>query len=666
MTFTRLVLHNFGGYRGQHECSFESTSPSRPIVLIGGLNGAGKSTIMDAIQLALFGKLARCSGRANLSYEEFLRRAVHRRVNPVEARVQLEFVSYSAGRRTLYCLDRSWSCSEHKVREHFEVRRDNVPDRVLSDNWLEHVDQWLPTKLSQIFFFDGEQLESLADAATSAEVLRAAVEALLGLDLVSRLSADLGLLERRKDAIALSDAALGELEALEKRRAALIETRSRLRLELGSAQNAVDECVRDIDAIEGEILKNGGRHFERRHDLESLHARYESELQGLEEELREVAEGPAPLLLIRPFLEDVYSQAANEDSAFKTRMVGDVLAERDLWLQERLREAGVADEVLSLTVGVLERDRELRAASRNVISYLQMTDDARAVLSGLRHEVLDRTRERVADLTERWTQASEVVETSARQLAAIPSAEAIAHLLSARDERRIALRAAEVRMETLAQSMSAIEGDEAKVEVEIGRCRRNRREQSRDSEDALRALEHIGRVQTTLGRFREALVKRHAARIESLALDSLRQLLRKERLVKGLRIDPTTFAVSVEGYDGTLLPMERLSAGERQLLATALLWGLRRAAGRVVPLVIDTPLGRLDSSHRMHLASRYFPHASHQTILLSTDEEIAGPYYKTLQPFVASEYTVTTDEARDTAVLSDGYFKSAQEPASVA
>ena len=116
--------------------------------------------------------------------------------------------------------------------------------------------------------------------------------------------------------------------------------------------------------------------------------------------------------------------------------------------------------------------------------------------------------------------------------------------------------------------------------------------------------------------------RRHLDRISALVLDSLRNLMRKENLITEIAIDPVTYAVELRGSSGQPLTAEQLSVGERQLLAVALLWGLARASGQPLPVVIDTPLGRLDSSHRHHLLDRYFPHASHQVVLLSTDTEI--------------------------------------------
>jgi DNA sulfur modification protein DndD len=113
-------------------------------------------------------------------------------------------------------------------------------------------------------------------------------------------------------------------------------------------------------------------------------------------------------------------------------------------------------------------------------------------------------------------------------------------------------------------------------------------------------------------------------------------------------------------YDpnGQLLPKQRLSAGEKQLLAIAFLWGLARVSGRNLPIAIDTPLGRLDSSHRNHLVERYFPTASHQVILLSTDTEIGKPELVKLteQEAISRSYLLKYHPAQGNTTLEEGYF----------
>jgi len=126
--------------------------------------------------------------------------------------------------------------------------------------------------------------------------------------------------------------------------------------------------------------------------------------------------------------------------------------------------------------------------------------------------------------------------------------------------------------------------------------------------------------------------------------------------VSALKINRETLQIELTGRDGAPLPPDRLSAGERQLLATSVLWGLARASGRPLPTVIDTPLGRLDSSHRRRLVSHYFPFASHQVILLSTDEEIAGGYFEALKPYIGRVYHLNFDESIGATRVEPGYF----------
>ena len=107
---------------------------------------------------------------------------------------------------------------------------------------------------------------------------------------------------------------------------------------------------------------------------------------------------------------------------------------------------------------------------------------------------------------------------------------------------------------------------------------------------------------------------------------------------------------------GNALEPAKLSAGERQLLAIAILWGLAEASGKELPTVIDTPLGRLDGIHRSNLVNNYFPKAGQQVILLSTDEEIVGDYYKQLKPYIAREFHISYNEPAKTSGFNQGYF----------
>ena len=80
MILERLTLKNFGLYRGTQTIELRpkrEKGKTKPIILIGGMNGGGKTTLLDAILLALYGKRARCSKKERMSYENFLRESIH-------------------------------------------------------------------------------------------------------------------------------------------------------------------------------------------------------------------------------------------------------------------------------------------------------------------------------------------------------------------------------------------------------------------------------------------------------------------------------------------------------------------------------------------------------------------------------------------------------------
>jgi DNA sulfur modification protein DndD len=144
MILEKLAVRNFCLYRGQQ--AFDLTPARRggrhlPIVLFGGINGGGKTTLFDAIQLALYGPRARCSKRANLSYEDLLRQSVHEGVPPEEgAGVALSFRYATDGADHRYEVRRSWKVDDGRFRESLSVYLDGLFSTALYGNWPQLLD----------------------------------------------------------------------------------------------------------------------------------------------------------------------------------------------------------------------------------------------------------------------------------------------------------------------------------------------------------------------------------------------------------------------------------------------------------------------------------------------------------------------------------------------
>ncbi len=275
MILEHVTLRNFCLYRGEQ--TFDLTpAPAprnagmRPIVLFGGTNGAGKTTMLDAIQLALYGTRARCSKRVNLAYDEFLRQSIHHGVSGAEgAGVAMTFRHVSNGEEHVYDVHRSWTIQGRKVREELQVSLDGLPDRWHSEHGGQLVEDFFPLEVSQLFFFDAEKIRSLAEDETSSQALGTAVKSLLGLDLAERLIADAATLEKHLAARTAEAASPREDRAeLERDVGRLRAELDVLRVNRSELQNLLDRTRSESHRLKEEFQAAGGRHREKRNDRE--------------------------------------------------------------------------------------------------------------------------------------------------------------------------------------------------------------------------------------------------------------------------------------------------------------------------------------------------------------------------------------------------------------
>lgn len=159
-----------------------------------------------------------------------------------------------------------------------------------------------------------------------------------------------------------------------------------------------------------------------------------------------------------------------------------------------------------------------------------------------------------------------------------------------------------------------------------------------------------------LDKFAEQLTKARVKQLENEFVSSYKKLARKEDVQLTAAINPLTFDVELMDEYGIKINRKAMSAGEKQIYAISILEALGRTSGRKLPIIIDTPLGRLDSHHRDKLVENYFPTASHQVVILSTDTEIDRNYTNLIQDDIARTYEICFDGKTKSSTIKEGYF----------
>ncbi len=656
MIIDRIILTNFGLYAGRQEFLLTPPSKEKPVILIGGMNGGGKTTLLDAIHLAFYGPDGQCAGRDKLSYKKYLAAMIHRGADPREgASVEIQFRRVTGGKWRSMSVKRSWHFGSKGIQELVDVLADDEPDAVISEHWMEYIENYLPAKLAGLFFFDGEQIARMAEDEHAAGILETALNSLLGLDLVERLDNDLTVLARQQRK---KYASVSEQVAVDN-----------LKEELEQAVMAGDAAFQDLSQEEGLLArlqkelsdhkaafrKDGGELYMQREQLERERDNLRGHTEKLEEELRDLAAGPTPLLLIKDVLAKVEHQAQAEIAHKHNSLLAEEEAKRDKSIIQSLKQQKLPKELLVTITRTLEQHRPERSCGA-VDLYLHPPEDLVEELRRLREVALPKVDELRRVLLAQIKNARENLARAEERLGRIPAADQIGKQLRAIQMTEERIRDKEIAVRVATERVKQCNSIKEQKERAWLHALNAIAETEDAAEDRRRIIDRIPKVQSTLVAFRERVIARRAAHFERLILESFQHLLRKSHLIKNIQIDPQSFRITLTGGDDHPIDFIRLSAGERQLLATAILWGLSKAARRPVPLVIDTPLGRLDSSHQERLVKHYFPAASHQVLLLSTDTEIIGKELKTLRPFVGREYCLDHNEHNNKTTVTKGYF----------
>jgi DNA sulfur modification protein DndD len=658
MILDRLIVHNFGVYKGRQEILLSPESPDKPIILIGGLNGGGKTTLLDAIKLALYGKLATCSNRNGMSYGDFLRRSISHGTDPRDgAGVEVWFRSLTAGSTTAYRVCRTWKFNhEGNVRERVDVYVDDHISKSISEQWLDHIETILPQRLAQLAFFDGEKVEELATEEKASQIVGVAVNALMGVDVLRNLVQDLKTFERKQyDSAARVDPDDGGVVTSAIARVEEIENSMQSAMcQLESARNDLTKSLIEQSTARQRFLENGGLAFEERDRLNKKLALQEHMRLSLVKEFSQLAMGDAPLLLVRSLIEQIVTQDKSEKKAEDLQSLQSLVAERDSEIIRFLTNHTSADVIAELEK-FFKDDIDHRFSTSIPNPYLSLSREARYKLEILYEQLFQMDRRIQRKLGE-YDSCVQLIENIEREIERIPEREKIEPLLRAQIDAESKVKSLNSVVKQIEEQIAKLQSELEQSEYKLTHIATSFFDSHFAVKDSERTIRHSRSAREVIDLFIKHILKKRIGLLESLVLESFQQIAAKPNLVKNISIDPETFKVILLTPNGEKLGLERLSAGERQLMAISTLWAMSRASGRLMPTIIDTPLGRLDSKHRINLVNNYFPVASYQVILLSTDKEIDFDYHRRINKWTSREYLLKYSAENRSSSIRDGYF----------
>lgn len=658
MIFLELTLQNFGPYRGKQVINLRPKITGEtvsPIVLLGGMNGGGKTTLMDAMRLVFYGARAQCSTRGNIAYSDFLKQAINKHTPPHEQTcVELLFEHILENKQVEFRIQRRWNRNLKNGKDTLGILIDDWPDKGLVETWDERVEDFFPLGISNLFLFDGEQVKELAELDSPPTTVIQAIQSLLGLELAERLSVDLNILVSRKRKELAEVSELATLEEIESRLNEQIADLEKAKLEVLRLDAELQKAHKREKETRDKFRTEGGKLAQDREEIEVELQKEQERLNSRRDRLREMAADMLPLGLIQPLLHRAKLQGEKEIIAHRARIAREVVAERDRRLFDYLKTLDLGEMTLDKVRSFLESDSYQNSDDCLPEVWLDMDETTLRQLTSVLEHKLPTQISQTEFLKQEMIGIQETIVAKERQLNVAAPPEVYEQLLKA-----VSDAAADVAK--VKNDYDQAIGQRDRYEAMVEKTKKELSQYSQltiDRKNANHIIQTSERVQQTLVQFREKLTLRKLNKLEIEVTECFRYLLHKSDLVHRVVIATQDFSLSLYDPQGQPVPKHRLSAGEKQLLAIAFLWGLARVSGRQLPVAIDTPLGRLDSSHRYNLIERYFPSASHQVILLSTDTEIGEPELKSLreQDAIAREYLLKYDPIQGHTTVVPGYF----------
>ena len=692
MHISQIALQNWKAYASA-AFDFPAPEPGQNIVLIGAENGHGKTSLFQAIVLCLFGQHGldvigessspreRPSAQKQDSkiYKEFLERALHNgaiAANQRSCSVKLTLVVDGVPleiKRVWHFTDRGRYCpQDEEIQIYMGAGRRAVgPVGLSGEDRLEWCRDFIqknliPVELAHFFLFDGEQVSSMAEREQSTQV-RDGIQGLLGIPVLNNLAANLRdyAKNRRSEVRDATDDRVQELEKeieqIEKEQARQAASLSEAKDKAGDLKQEREKLTRDLTAAGGTAVSQASVQSKigLMKDLERQIGKDESQLDRLMQKemalaltgqkLRRDVIARLKSEIIRGEWESAKNHATRHLDRFMSGMKSGVSGIEPALNQRQSED--VLHVARSEYSKLWEPPLPKNCADEFLHPYLGSESDRSMVIRRL--DEVDKTgATSITDLAERIAK-SEAQRKKLRN--EIATTKDIAPDL---ESKRKGLSEINDRISSLDKGQRDIERDLEGIKSNLTQRRADLARLTGRRNQARRSQRLAFRAELSAATIDEIVRQAVPSQVDAISknMTAAYRKMSSKAVVKQIKVDEHC-NVKMLNSKGKDLRDHDISAGEKQLFTQSLFSAVIAVSGRLFPLVVDTPVARLDEKHRKgmlkHLAQR-----EGQVILLSTDTEVVGDYLETIRVNVQAKFRVRfeSEDGVDRSTVHQGYF----------
>jgi DNA sulfur modification protein DndD len=583
-------------------------------------------------------------------YEHILRKFNVRALNEgiKEASVKINFEWSENGNTDIYEIERKWNLHEdNKLTEKVLLFKNNIKlDSVGVEDTENYFREAFPQKLFDFFFFDGEDIAKLISGEYLEKEIKEATHTLFGMDIFKSLNTDLG---KYVDAKLNSK----EIEEDKKRLKEKEEEVARIESNYNSIETRItedkirlDELKQRLKNTEKRFKKIGGEIYENRSNKALEITNIEKLRQDAFDSLKDNMANLLPFYMNLSRLREVNKQIELE----KTNDEGKVL--------KSSLENPLFKEILEKNIGSVNDE--------NYINFKKSLVEAFNIDETPLHNLSYDNREKVKSVYSQISKNYKIealikVETMKRHRLVVDKLKAELSSIKGNEEIDIILAEISNTNNEINEINEKIIKEEELLKKESEILFELNKEVEEIRVEVIKKLKNenktsvITSVQSVLEKYINKINEKKLKVVKTNFIEMFNKLHRKKGFIKEVEIDNKTLEIKLYHEHG-LLDNRLLSAGEKQVYILSLLLAFLKASGRVIPLVFDTLLGRLDREHRENIIKEYLPNASKQVLILSTDTEITKESYEILKKFIAKEYTNNYNVSKQELEVTEGYF----------